>query len=45
MYYAIMCTLGWPAADAFQTIKRARPQAGIRYTGDSDTAIRSLGYD
>jgi len=44
MCYAIMRAVGWPAADALATIKSARPQAQVRYSGDADTAVVSLGY-
>jgi dual specificity phosphatase 3 len=44
MCYAIMRAFGWPAADALSTIKTARPVAQVRYSGDADAAIASLGY-
>ena len=44
MCYAIMRALGWPAAVAMSTIKTARPVAQVRYSGDADAAIASLGY-
>ena len=44
MCYAIMRALGWSGMDASNTIKSARPQALIHYSGDADAAIMSLGY-
>ena len=42
--YCIMRALGWPAAAAEATIRAARPQVGLAYKADADTAIAALGY-
>ncbi len=44
MCYAIMRAFGWLDADALSTIKTARPVAQVRYGGDADAAVASLGY-
>lgn len=44
MCYAVMRALGWAAADAMATIKSARTVAQVRYAGDADNAVASLGY-
>lgn len=45
MCYAVMRALGWSAEEAEATIRKARPQVGLRYKGDADEAIVVLGYD
>ena len=44
MCYAVMRAFGWSSADALTTIKAARPVAQIRYSGDADAALATLGY-
>lgn len=44
MCYAFMRALGFSSADAVGLIKAARPQVGLRYQGDADTAVTTLGY-
>lgn len=42
--YAVMRALGWTAADAEALMRAKRPQVGLRYKGDADLAVVSLGY-
>ena len=44
MCYSIMRALGWRDADALSTIKSARPVAQVRYSGDAEIAVVTLGY-
>ena len=42
--YAILRATGLAADTAAQIIRAARPQVGLRYAGDADTAVTALGY-
>lgn len=42
--YAILRAVGFTPAQAEKVIRAARPQVGLRYKGDADTAIGVLGY-
>jgi protein-tyrosine phosphatase len=42
--YAVMRALGWAADEAEKEIRAARPQVGLAYKSDADTAVITLGY-
>ena len=42
--YAILRALGYPAGLAETQIRLARPQVGLRYKNDADSAVVLLGY-
>jgi protein-tyrosine phosphatase len=45
MCYFFMRSLGFSSTDAEALIRKARPQVGLRYKEDADTAIKVLGYE
>lgn len=42
--YAIMIALGWPYDLAEQRMRQVRPQVGLAYKGDAQTALTAMGY-
>jgi len=43
--YAIMRAIGWSAGEAEKEIRAARPQVGLAYKNDADSAVKYLGYE